>query len=157
MSYLLIHPEDLENLLTMEDAVQAVDLAYGGATKFPVIAAPRRRVHSPAGVRLSTFPGGVPQLGIIGVTEHAEVVKHEKAVQHYENREHQVSLLHDGETAELLAVMIGSIADKLIGYTCQTALRTGATSGVGHRYLARQGAQTCGMFGTGAQAATQLL
>ena len=71
MSYLLIHPEDLENLLTMEDAVQAVDLAYGGATKFPVIAAPRRRVHSPAGVRLSTFPGGVPQLGIIGVDSFA--------------------------------------------------------------------------------------
>lgn len=157
MSYLLLHPEDLEDLLTMEDAVQAVDLAYGGAAEFPVIAAPRRRVHAPSGVRLSTFPGGVAQLGVIGVTEHAELVEHKGPVQHSVNREHQISLLHDAQTAELLAVMIGSIADKLIGYSCQTALRTGATSAVGHRYLARQGVETCGMFGTGAQAATQLL
>lgn len=157
MSYRLLHPSDLKGLLSMEDAIEAVARGYGGAAEFPVAAAPRRRVHSPAGVRLSTFPGGVPGLKVIGVTEHAEVVSHDGPVQHAHMREHQVSLLHDGETAALLAVMIGSIADRLTGYTSQTALRTGATSGVGSRHLARADAHTAGMFGAGAQAATQLL
>ena len=156
MGYRLLHPDDLIGLLTMDDAIEAVGAAYGAVAESPLIGAPRRRIHSPAGVRLSVFPGAIPGLGVIGVAEHAEVVSHEGSVQHAV-REHQVWLLHDSDTAKLRGVMIGAISEKTIGYTCQTALRTGATSGVGHRYLARRDARCAGMFGTGNQAATQLL
>ena len=62
--------------------------------------------------------------------------------------------------------MIGSVNEKRLGgevrtgnltsSTGQTSLRTGATSGVGFKYLARQDARTAGLFGAGSQAITQL-
>ena len=156
MAYRLLHPADLEGLVSMDDAIEGVGAAYGAVAQSPMIGAPRRRVHSPAGVRVSVFPGGVPALGVIGVGEHAELVKHDGPVQHT-TREHQVWLLHDGETAKLRGVMIGAVNEKTVGYTCQTALRTGATSGVGFKHLARNDATTVGMFGTGHHAVTQLM
>lgn len=157
MSYLLLHPEDLEGLVSMADAVDAIEKAYAGAADFPVINAPRRRIHSPASVRFNTFPGGIHELGVIGLASHAEVVTQDGPIQHFGNREHQICLLHDSNDAHLLAILIGAISEREIGYTTQTALRTGATSGVGFRQLARKDARVAGLFGAGNQAVTQLL
>lgn len=157
MSYLVLHPEDLEGLVSMTDAIDAIERAYAEAAAFPIISAPRRRIHSPASVRVSTFPGGVHGLGIIGLASHSEVVKQDGDVQHFHNREHQICLLHDSSDARLLAILIGAISEKTLGYSTQTALRTGATSGVGFRHLVRPNAKTVGLFGAGDQAVTQLL
>lgn len=157
MGYLLLHPEDLDGLVSMADAVDAIEKAYAGAAAFPVINAPRRRIHSPASVRFNTFPGGIHELGVIGLASHAEVVTQDGPIQHFGNREHQICLLHDSNDSHLLAILIGAISEKDIGYTTQTALRTGATSGVGFRQLARKDAKTVGLFGAGNQAVTQLL
>lgn len=157
MSYLLLHPQDLEGLVTMADAIDAIEKAYAGAAEFPVINAPRRRIHSPASVRFNSFPGGIHALGVIGLASHAEVVTQDGPVQHFGNREHQICLLHDSNDAHLLAVMIGAINERELGYTTQTALRTGATSGVGYRLLARKDAKVAALFGAGNQAVTQLL
>ncbi|MFM2130200.1 MAG: hypothetical protein RL477_1746 [Pseudomonadota bacterium] len=157
MGYLLLHPQDLDGLVTMADAIDAIEKAYAGAAEFPVINAPRRRIHSPASVRFNTFPGGIHALGVIGLASHAEVVTQDGPVQHFGNREHQICLLHDSNDSRLLAVIIGAFNEKTLGYTTQTALRTGATSGVGYRYLAREDARTAGLFGAGNQAVTQLL
>ncbi|MDX1484603.1 MAG: ornithine cyclodeaminase family protein [Alphaproteobacteria bacterium] len=156
-AYLLLHPEDLDGLVGMEEAVDAVEKAYGEAATWPVVNAPRRRIHSPDGVRFSCFPGGVPELGVIGVVEHAERVVQEGPIQHTVDLEHQICVLHDSQDSKLLAVLVGSIPERLVGYTARTALRTGATSGVGFRHLARQDAATCGLIGAGNQAVTQLL
>lgn len=157
MGYLLLHPQDLDGLVTMADAIDAIEKAYAGAAEFPVINAPRRRIHSPASVRFNTFPGGIHALGVIGLASHAEVVTQDGPVQHFGNREHQICLLHDSNDSRLLAVMIGAFNEKTLGYTTQTALRTGATSGVGYRHLARKDARVAGLFGAGNQAVTQLL
>lgn len=45
--YLLLHPEDLVDLVSMKDAVEAMEQAYSEATKWPIVNAPRRRIHSP--------------------------------------------------------------------------------------------------------------
>ena len=58
--YLLLHPEDMEGLVGMEDAIDAVEQACGEASTWPIVNAPRRRIHSPDGVRVSSFPGGIP-------------------------------------------------------------------------------------------------
>lgn len=157
MTYLLLHPEELNGLISMADAVDAIDKAYAGAAEFPIISAPRRRIHSPASVRFNTFPGGIHELGIIGLASHAEVVTQNGPTQDFGNREHQICVLHDSHDARLLAILIGAISEKDLGYTTQTALRTGATSGVGFRHLARKNAKVVGLFGAGNQAVTQLL
>lgn len=157
MKYLLLHPEDLDGIVVMKDAIDAIGKAYAGAAEFPVISAPRRRIHSPASVRFNSFPGGIHALGIIGLASHAEVVTQDGPIQHFGNREHQICLLHDSNTSNLKAIIIGAISEKTLGYTTQTALRTGATSGVGFSQLAREDARTVALFGAGNQAVTQLL
>lgn len=157
MSYLLLHPEDLRDLITMDDAVAAIEAAYAGAADFPVINAPRRRIHSPDNVRISVFPGGVHSLGAMGIAEHAETISHDASVQYAPVHEHQIWILHDSATSRLLAIMLGTINEKTLPYAGQkTALRTGATSGVGFKHLVRENARTVGLFGASQQAQTQL-
>ncbi len=66
MAVLLLRPEELQGLVTMKEAIDIVEQAYRETYEYPAIGAPRRRVHSPANVRVSNFPGGVHALGVIG-------------------------------------------------------------------------------------------
>lgn len=154
---ILLRPRDLLGLVDMKSAIDAVADAYGGATEFPVINAPRRRVHSPAGVRVSNFPGGVHKLGVIGSGTRAELVRQTEGNQSYDVRELPVHVLNDSNTAELLAIVLGEVTEKTLGPSSLMAFRTAATSGVGFRHLVSDGVRTCGLFGTGGQAAYQLL
>jgi hypothetical protein len=56
VSFLLLQPNDLKGLVSMADAIDVIEKAYHEAATYPLINAPRRRVHSPAGVRVSNFP-----------------------------------------------------------------------------------------------------
>jgi len=157
MGFLLLRPEDLKDLIGVKEAIDLVELSYRQITDFPVINAPRRRVHSPAGVRVSNFPGGVHALGVIGAGIRADVVAQQDGFQTIPYREHPVHVLHDSNTGQLLAILIGEISGRELGYTSIMAFRTAATSGVGFRYLPRQNAKTVGLFGSAGQAANQLL
>ena len=157
MGVLLLRPDELQGLVTMDEAIDAIEQGYREAVEFPVINAPRRRVHSPAGVRVSSFPGGVHGLGVIGAATRAELVQQTETNQRYAYRGHPVCVLNDSNTGKLLAIVIGEIDEKSLGHTSLMALRTAATSGVGFRYLPRRDATTAGLFGSGGQAANQLL
>lgn len=157
MGFLLLKPDELMGLVSMKDAIDAVEKGYAGGQKFPVINAPRRRVHSPAGVRISNFPGGVHEMGVIGAATRAELVEQAETNQSYARREHPIHVLCCSNTGELLAIVIGEINEKTLGYTSLVALRTAATSGVAFRYMVRADATTAGIFGSGGQAANQLL
>jgi len=157
MGFLLLRPQDLKDLMSMKEAIDVVELSYRQITDFPVINAPRRRVHSPAGVRVSNFPGGVPALGVIGAGIRADMVAQQERFQTIPYREHPVHVLHDSNTGQLLAILIGEISGRELGYTSIMAFRTAATSGVGFRYLPRKDAKTVGLFGSAGQAANQLL
>jgi len=157
VSFLLLQPNELKGLVSMTDAIDVIEKAYREAATYPLINAPRRRVHSPAGVRVSNFPGGVHSLGVIGSGTRADLVQQTATQQSYGYREHPVHVLHDSTTGHLLAILLGEINDKDLGYTSLMALRTAATSGVGFRHLARQNVKTAGLFGSGGQAINQLL
>ncbi len=157
MSFLLIKPEEIQDLVSMAECIDAVEKGYVGAYHYPVINAPRRRVHSPDGVRISNFPGGVHEMGGIGAASRAERVVQEGANQRYAFREHPVHVLNNSETGELMAMVIGEPVEKTLGYTSLVALRTAATSGVAFRYMVRENAETVGLLGSGGQGANQLL
>lgn len=134
-----------------------VEQGYREASEFPLINAPRRRVHSRKNVRVSSFPGGIDGLGVIGSLTRAESVKHDPKNQVYPYRKHPVYVLWDSETSELEAILIGEIAEKSIGSSGLMALRTAATSGVGFRHLVRKDASVAGVYGSGAQALHKVL
>jgi ornithine cyclodeaminase/alanine dehydrogenase-like protein (mu-crystallin family) len=55
---LLLRPQDIADLIDMSKAIDLVEQGYREAQDFPLINAPRRRVHSRGNVRISSFPGG---------------------------------------------------------------------------------------------------
>ena len=154
---LLLRPQDIKDVIDMKQAIDLVEQGYREAQVFPLINAPRRRVHSKNNVRISNFPGGVDGLGVIGSLTRGEQVLHDSTSQEYPYREHPVYLLWNAETAHLQCIMIGEITEKRVGFSSLMALRTGATSGVGFRHLARKDSKVAGVFGAGGQALHKVL
>jgi ornithine cyclodeaminase/alanine dehydrogenase-like protein (mu-crystallin family) len=154
---LFLGPSDVKDVISIGKAIDLVEQGYREAARFPIVNAPRRRVHSPENVRVSNFPGGVPGLGVIGSLTRGESVSHDPANQVYPYREHPVYLLWDSKTAHLQSIMVGEITEKRIGFSSVMALRTAATTGVGFRRLVRKDAAVAGVLGTGGQALHKIM
>ena len=154
---LFLGPTEIKGMITMAEAVAAIEQGYREAEDFPLVNAPRRRVHSPDGVRVSNFPGGIPGLGVIGSLTRGETLAHDATSQTLGHREHPVYNLWDSRTAELKAILIGEIFDERTGFSSIMAFRTGATTGVGIKHLARTDAKSVGLYGTGGQAVNKVL
>ena len=128
--------QDVTNLLTMNDALAAVELAFKAQSTGDATNESRRRVRA-NGAILMTMSGAIASLGTFGLK--AYTVAKGKARFHVS--------LYDTATGELLALIE---ADKL------GQMRTGAASGIATKYLAREDAKTVGIYGTGWQAQSQL-
>jgi ornithine cyclodeaminase/alanine dehydrogenase-like protein (mu-crystallin family) len=137
---LYLTEQDVTNLLTMEDALAAVEGVFKAQAAGDATNEPRRRLRA-AGAVLQVMSGAVANFeeykGLLGLKSY--VVTRNKA-RFYVN-------LYDAESGELLALIE---ADKL------GQMRTGAASGVATGYLARDGAKTVGVYGTGWQAQSQI-
>src|SRR6516162_10306963 len=154
---LMLRPQEVKDVIDIGKAIDLVEQGYREACQFPIINAPRRRVHSRQNVRISNFPGGVEGLGVIGSMTRGEQVIHDAAAQTYPYREHPVYLLSSAKTAQLHCIIIGEITEKRIGFSSTMALRTAATSGVGFRHLARKNARIAGVYGAGGQSLHKIL
>jgi alanine dehydrogenase len=133
---LFLTEQNVEELLTVPVAIEAVEEAFlqlglGRAENLP-----RRRLHAPAGM-LHLMAASLPELGLMGF----------KAYTVYPRRIKFHVYLHSAETGELLSVME---ADRL------GQLRTGAASGVATRWMARTDTKVIGIIGSGWQARSQL-
>jgi ornithine cyclodeaminase len=154
---LLIRAEDVNGMITMEEAIAAVDAAFREWGGNPELNAPRRRIMTPAGVRVSVHPGGSPSLGGIGVLAHSEHVAVSKEVQTYHAMGGPVTVLFDVKDASLMAIVVGRVALKELPAERPTPLRTAATSAVGTRCLAREDSRVLGIIGAGGEAKYHLL
>jgi ornithine cyclodeaminase/alanine dehydrogenase-like protein (mu-crystallin family) len=141
----LLSSGDIKKLICMEEAINAVELAFASYSdgKSQV---PQRYVSGIQGVGMDLFfkPAYNEMLGRIAV----------KILTQKKGKVHQgiptilgVVLLLDMNTGAILSMIDG---------TYLTALRTGAASGVATRLLARENAETVAVFGCGAQGKTQL-
>jgi ornithine cyclodeaminase/alanine dehydrogenase-like protein (mu-crystallin family) len=154
---LLIRAEEIRGLLTLEDAIDSVAAGFREWGQYPELNAPRRRITTPEGVRVSVHPGGVPSLGGIGLLTHAEHVAVSREVQTYHNMGGPVMVLFDVRNAELLAVVVGRVGIREVDPERPTPIRTAATSAVGTRCLARDDAKVLGILGAGGEARYHLL
>jgi ornithine cyclodeaminase/alanine dehydrogenase-like protein (mu-crystallin family) len=153
----LIQAEEAKGLLTMEAAIEAVAAAFSEYGRSPELNAPRRRITTPDGVRVSVHPGGVPSIGAIGVLAHAEHVAVSKEVQTYHNMGGPVTVLFDVKDSSLMGIVVGRIGIAEIEAERPTPMRTAATSAVGTRCLAREDAKTLGILGAGSEAKYHLM
>jgi len=135
-----LNEQDVTNLLTMEDALSAVEAVFNLQSSGEATNEPRRRVHA-AGASLNVMSGAVERIGTFrGVAGlKAYTVTRHGAIFHVS--------LYDAESGELLAFME---ANKL------GQMRTGAASGIATKYLANPDAKSVGLYGSGWQASSQL-
>lgn len=136
MSPLLITEKDVEGLLGMEDALGAVEDGLRALGRGEATNRPRQRVgtrEATVNVMLASWPAR----GYAGFKYYTASRTGIRFWVH----------LFDITTGELVAVIQ---ADRL------GQRRTGAASGVATKYLARSGASTVGIVGTGWQAQSQL-
>ena len=133
---LYLSEADVEQVLTMPIALEAVEAAFQhlGAGKAENI--PRRRLHLPQG-SLHLMAASLPELGYMGY----------KAYTVFRGNLQFYFWLYETETGALICMMEAN----LLGQK-----RTGAASGVATRWMAREDARTAGILGAGWQAGSQL-
>jgi alanine dehydrogenase len=142
-----LNARDIEALLTMTDAITAVEEAFRQLALGAVILPPRVGIgmarHGGGGAAMPAYVGGeINGLGLKLVTLYPDNPAR------YGLAAVQATLvLLDPCNGQLLAVMDAGAL---------TALRTGAAGGVAARYLARQGATRATVFGAGVQGRAQL-
>ncbi|HUK89998.1 MAG TPA: ornithine cyclodeaminase family protein [Blastocatellia bacterium] len=134
---IILTEKQVTELLDIETAIAAVeevvrDQAVGQATNRP-----RQRVFG-GGSLLHVMAGGDKRLGVYGF----------KAYSTAKTGARFLVMLYDSASGDLLALIE---ADRL------GQMRTGAASGVATRYMAREDAESVGVFGTGWQAESQLM
>ena len=133
---LYLTEDDVAGLLTMDEALEAVEecfvhLARGTAFNFP-----RNRLPNGRGA-FNFMAATAPGLGVMGLKVYGVGA----------GRPRFLVYLHDAGTGELVALMEANRMGQV---------RTGAASGVATKHMARQDASVVGMIGSGYQAATQL-
>lgn len=154
---LLIRAEEVNGLLTIEEAIDAVEAGFREWGQSPELNVPRKRIMTPEGVRVSVHPGGIPSLGGIGVLAHSEHVAVSKEVQTYHNMGGPVTVLFDVNDGSLEAILVGRVSLKELPAETPTPIRTAATSAVGTRCLAREDSKVLGILGAGGEAKYHLL
>ncbi|MBI2872295.1 MAG: ornithine cyclodeaminase family protein [Chloroflexi bacterium] len=133
---LLLKDSEVDRLITMDDALASVEEMFRELGQGRVSVFPRTKLRSPSG---SLFVLGAANLyqGVMGAKCYT-VMGHNYTF---------YVLLFDANDGNLLLIVR---ADRL------GALRTGASTGVAAKHLARQGAEVVGVLGAGNQARTQL-
>jgi len=133
---LFLTESDITQLLTMPDAMHAVEDAFRDLGQGSAVNRPRQRVRAPNGV-MHVMPAGMLARGYLGLKYYSGFRPKTRFWFH----------LLDANNGDLLCVMQ---ADRL------GQQRTGAASGVATKFLARADASSVGIIGTGWQAASQL-
>ena len=134
---LIIREEEVTRLLTMQDTLDAVEGSFRSQGEGTSINRPRRRFHIPGRGNMQLMSGVCYYRDAMGL----------KVYTSFRTGTRFMVLLFSAETGDLLSIVQ---ADNL------GRMRTGAASGVATKYLAKEGASTVGMIGSGGQAATQL-
>jgi alanine dehydrogenase len=133
---LYLSEEDVQELLALSDAVEAVEASFVRMAAGAVELAPRRRLGLAEG-RLADMAASDVELGYAGIKSYAGFAEGTAFV----------VVLFAVDRPELIAVIE---ADHL------GRLRTGAASAVAAKHLAREGATSLGVIGCGTQAETQV-
>jgi ornithine cyclodeaminase/alanine dehydrogenase len=147
MKTLLLSRKDIESFFTMKMCMEAVEKAFAGLSQGNAVMPQRTPIALPDKSGLALFmPAYLKNLKALGAK--IVTVYHENVAKHNLPAVLGTILLLDEETGFPVAIMDGGFL---------TAMRTGAASGVATKYMAREDADVCTIFGAGVQAFTQVL
>jgi alanine dehydrogenase len=134
---LLLKEKDVRELLTMSDAIAAVEQVMQRQASGQAIVHPRHRLELPDKGFLHYMAGADVAAGLVGMKLYSSV----------RGSLRFLVPLYRATTGELIALIE---ADHL------GLMRTGAASGVATKYMAREDSRILGVIGTGHQATSQV-
>lgn len=134
---LILREKHVRSLLNIRDTVDVLDEAFNALAQGAVLNHPRSRLALTSGV-LNILAAAVPTFGVVG----------HKTYTAFRDGVRFVVMLYDAYDGHLLALIE---ADWL------GSMRTGGTSALATKYMARADAAVVGMIGAGNQAVTQLM
>lgn len=135
---LYLREDDIDGLVSVADAVGALESAFGKLAAGDASVRPRQRVRAPGGL-LHVMPAGIAGGNSLGLKVYSTFAG---------SGARFFIMLFDARTGELRALMQ---ADRL------GQIRTGAASGLATKLMARSESSVLGLIGAGWQARTQLL
>jgi ornithine cyclodeaminase/alanine dehydrogenase-like protein (mu-crystallin family) len=167
MMPLFLNNEEVDQLLTMKDTMDALELLYREIGEGAAVTAPRSDVHSPTAAAqsaegpmahyLKSMSGASPHFGTAALRFSSDIVawrasgggmRREKLPMLPGQRWMGIVLLFGTANGELLAIMNDGVLQRF---------RVGGANGVATKYMARQNAATVGLIGSGWQAGTQVM
>jgi alanine dehydrogenase len=151
---LLLKAEEIKGLVSIDEAINAVEQGFRDQANHPRFSLPRQRMMA-GDRRINIHSGGCVELSVAGTFIHYERHRYTKEDQTYAVAGKRVYMAYDSETAALLTIIVGSIP--LYDFDDNDiATETAITSAVGTKYLARQDCRVLGLYGTGRQARRHL-
>ena len=149
---LFLKAEELAGLISITEAVDAVEKGFASQVDHPIFSLPRQRMLA-NDRRITVHSGGCVPLGVAGTFVHYERHNYTAQDQSYGAVGTRVYVCYDSETGALLAIIAGcppfyrrqAAGDEF-------ATETAITSAVGTRRMAREDASVLGLVGTGRQA-----
>src|SRR5947209_15496665 len=134
---LILREKHVRSLLNIRDTVEVLEEAFNALSQGAVLNQPRSRLALTSGV-LNILAAAVPTFGVVGLKTYTA----------FRDGVRFVVMLYDAYDGHLLALIE---ADWL------GSMRTGGTSALATKYMAREDAAVVGMIGAGNQAVTQLM
>jgi len=151
---LLLRAEEIKGLISIEEAISAVESGFCDQAKHPQFSLPRQRMMT-GDRRINVHSGGCVNLRVAGTFIHYERHRYTGEDQTYAAAGKRVYMAYDSETAALLTIIVGSIP--LYDFDDNDiATETAITSAVGTKHLAREDCRVLGLYGTGRQARRHL-
>jgi ornithine cyclodeaminase/alanine dehydrogenase-like protein (mu-crystallin family) len=151
---LLLRAEEINGLVTIDEAITAVEQGFRDQANHRHFSLPRQRMMA-GDRRINVHSGGCVDLRVAGTFIHYERHRFSKEDQTYAAAGKRVYIAYDSETAALLTIIVGSIP--LYDFDDNDiATETAITSAVGTKYLARPDCRVLGLYGTGRQARRHL-
>jgi hypothetical protein len=154
---LLIRANELVGRISIEEAIAAVRAGFKDQGEKPAFSAPRIRIQH-EDRRVSVHPGGCHSLQVCGTFIHVERFTFQGGAQQYASAGKRVYVAYDSETAQLMAIIVGSLP--LFDFEPEEdwfGTETPITGAVGTDVLARKDCRVMGLYGTGRQARRHLV
>jgi ornithine cyclodeaminase/alanine dehydrogenase-like protein (mu-crystallin family) len=164
---LFLNNDDIAQLITMKDTMEALEVLYREMGEGVAITAPRSDVHSPTAAAasaegpmahyLKSMSGASPHFGTAALRFSSDIVawretgggmRREKLPMLPGQRWMGIVMLFSSANGELLAIMNDGVLQRF---------RVGGANGVAAKYLARANAEAVGLIGSGWQAGTQVM
>jgi ornithine cyclodeaminase/alanine dehydrogenase-like protein (mu-crystallin family) len=164
---LFLNNEEIDQLITMKDTMDALEILYREMSDGTAVTAPRSDVHAPTAAAqsaegamahyLKSMSGASPHFGTAALRFSSDIVawrdsgggmRREKLPMLPGQRWMGIVLLFSSANGELLAVMNDGVLQRF---------RVGGANGVATRYMARTNSETAGLIGSGWQAGTQVM